>query len=129
MLVEDSHMEKNFLTRYKMNDRLCDMIIDTGSCTNVVSTTLIDKLNYPTKDHPQPYKLHWLSNSSDVKVHKQALISFKIGKFDDQVLCDVCPMDACHILLERPWQYDRYVKFDGRTNTCVVRKGEHEKAI
>ena len=85
-----------------MEDRLCDMIIDTGSCRNVVSTTVIDKLNWPTTEHPSPYKLHWLNNSSDGKVTKKALISFSIGRFLDKVLCDVCPMDACHILLGRP---------------------------
>ena len=127
--MENNQREKIFLTRCKVEDRLCDMIIDTGSCTNVVSTTLVDKLKWPTTEHPSPYKLHWLNNSSDVKVTKQALISFSIGKFHDKVLCDVCPMDACHILLGRPWQYDRFVKFDGRTNVYVVRKGEKERPV
>ena len=127
--LENNQREKIFLTRCKVNERLCDMIIDSGSCTNVVSTTLIDKLNYPTTKHPQPYKLHWLSNNSDVEVTKQALISFSIGKYNDQVLCDVCPMDACHILLGRPWQFDRFAKYDGRTNTYVIKKGENEKLI
>ena len=26
------------------------------------------------------------------------------------------PMDCCHILLGRPWQYDRYAIHDGRLN-------------
>ncbi|XP_021755458.1 uncharacterized protein LOC110720719 [Chenopodium quinoa] len=127
--MENNQREKNFLTRCKVKERLCDMIIDSGSCTNVVSTTLIDKLKHPTTEHPQPYKLHWLSNTSDVEVTKQALISFSIGKFKDQVLCDVCPMDACHIFLGRPWQFDRFVKYDGRTNVYVVKKGEKDKPI
>ncbi|XP_019107143.1 uncharacterized protein LOC109135993 [Beta vulgaris subsp. vulgaris] len=29
-------------------------------------------------------------------------------------------MDACHILLGRPWQYDRFVKYDGRSNVCIA---------
>ncbi|XP_021730697.1 uncharacterized protein LOC110697622 [Chenopodium quinoa] len=29
----------------------------------------------------------------------------------------------------RPWQYDRFVKFDGMTNVYVVRKGENEKPV
>lgn len=76
----------------------------------MVSTTLIDKMKWPTKKHPKPYKLHWLSNGSDVKVTKRALLAFEIGKFKDKMLCDVCPMDACHILLGRLWQFDRFVK-------------------
>ena len=38
-------------------------------------------------------------------------------------------MDACHILLGRPWQFDRFVKFDGRTNVYIVKKGEKEKQV
>lgn len=56
-----------------------------------------------------------------MKVTKQALISFEIGKFKDEVLCDVCDMDACHILLGRPWQYDRFVKFGGRNNVYIAK--------
>ena len=44
------------------------------------------------------------------------LVSFRIGKYEDEVLCDVAPMDAGHILLGRPWQFDRRVVHDGYTN-------------
>jgi hypothetical protein len=33
------------------------------------------------------------------------------------VICDVLPMDACHLLLKRSSQYDRGATHDGRTNT------------
>jgi hypothetical protein len=32
-------------------------------------------------------------------------------------MCDVVPMDACHILLGRPWQYDRKTVHNGLKNT------------
>lgn len=32
------------------------------------------------------------------------------------MLCDVVSMHACHILLDRPWQYDRRVMHDGFKN-------------
>ncbi|KAJ9548601.1 hypothetical protein OSB04_021144 [Centaurea solstitialis] len=48
MSMEETQREKIFLTRCKVNDRLCEMIIDTGSCTNVVATTLVEKLKHPT---------------------------------------------------------------------------------
>ena len=92
------------------------MIIDGGSCSNVASTIMVEKLGLPTIKHPQPYKLQWLNNCGEVKVKKQVLVSFRIGKYEDQVLCDVVPMQAAHILLGRPWQYDRKVKHDGFTN-------------
>ena len=30
------------------------------------------------------------------------------------------PMDCCHILLGRPWKYDRYVVHDGRLNQYTL---------
>ena len=66
--------------------------------------------------HPKPYKLQWLNNSGEVKVKHQVLITFSISKYRDEVLCDVVPMQASHILLGRPWQYDRQVTHDGVTN-------------
>lgn len=29
----------------------------------------------------------------------------------------------------RPWQYDRFAKFDGRTNIYIIKKGVNEKAV
>ena len=82
------------------------MIIDGGSYTNVASTSLVKKLNLKTLKHPRPYKLQWLNDCGEVKINKQVLVSFSIGRYKDEVLCDVVPMHAGHILLGRPWQYD-----------------------
>jgi hypothetical protein len=49
-------------------------------------------------------------------VNKQVLLAFRIGKYEDEVLCDIVPMEAGHLLLGRPWQFDRHVKYDGFTN-------------
>ena len=51
-----------------------------------------------------------------MKVKKQVLVSFRIGKYKDKVLCDVVLIQAAHILLGQPWQYDRKVKHDSFTN-------------
>ena len=44
------------------------------------------------------------------------LLTFTIGPYTDEVLCDVVPMQAGHILLGRPWQFDRKVIHDGFRN-------------
>ena len=46
----------------------------------------------------------------------QVKIPLSIGKYEDEILCDVLPMDAGHILLGRPWQSDRRTLHDGFTN-------------
>ena len=39
-----------------------------------------------------------------------------MGSYEDEVLCDVIPMDAFHVLLGSPWQFDRDVTHKGRSN-------------
>lgn len=49
-------------------------------------------------------------------VTKQIQVCLKIGSYEDEVLCDMIAMDACHILLGKPWKYDRYIVHRGRSN-------------
>ncbi|KAF7801688.1 uncharacterized protein G2W53_040799 [Senna tora] len=86
------------------------------SVTNVASTTMVEKLNLPTVRHPRPYKLQWSNECGEIKVDKQVLVSFSIGKYCDEILCDVVPMHAGHILLGRPWELDRKAKKNSFTN-------------
>jgi hypothetical protein len=34
-------------------------------------------------------------------------------------MCDVVEMDACHVLLGRPWQYDVNATYKGRDNVYL----------
>ncbi|GKV15311.1 hypothetical protein SLEP1_g26107 [Rubroshorea leprosula] len=105
-----------FHTRCHVKNKVCSVIIDGGSCTNVASTVLVEKLNLPMMKHPRPYKLQWLNDCGEIKVNKQVLVSFSIGRYKDEVLCDIVPMHAGHLLLGKPWQYDRRVTHDGFKN-------------
>ncbi|KAF7839270.1 Transposon Ty3-G Gag-Pol polyprotein [Senna tora] len=114
-LEEDSEVE-HAVTGQSLVDRVCGLIIDGGSCVNVASKLMVDKLGLRTLKHPRPYRLQLLNESGDLKVTKQVLISFSIGKYKDEVLCDVVPMQASHLLLGRPWQFDRRTTHDGFKN-------------
>lgn len=50
--------------------------------------------------------MQWLNNSETVKVSSMVRLSFSIGDYHDKVDCDIVPMQACHLLLGRPWQFD-----------------------
>ena len=108
----EQQMENIFHTRCHINNKVCSMIINGWSYTNVASTTLVENLNLPILKHPRPYKLQWLNDCGEVKVNKQVLVSFSIGRYKDEVLCDIVPMHAGYILLGRPWQFDRKVNHD-----------------
>ena len=90
------------------------LLFNSGSFENCVSLEMVQKLDLKMDPHPKPYKLSWLQEGSDIKVKHRCLVSFTIGKhYQDEVWCDVVPMDVCHLLLGRPWQYDMKVIYDG----------------
>ncbi|KAL4368368.1 hypothetical protein GQ457_05G022480 [Hibiscus cannabinus] len=116
VVQSDQQRENIFHTRCRINGKVYFVIIDGGSCTNVASTLMVQKLGLETTKHPHPYKLQWLNDGGELKVTKQVLIPFSIGSYKDEVLCDVVPMHATHMLLGRPWQFDRKVMHDGYSN-------------
>jgi hypothetical protein len=121
--VEDTAQRSRlFRTTCKTRDRKCKVIVDSGSMDNLISTKMVEKLELEMTDHPSPYKVSWLQKGHQVSVTKQCLVEFKIGGYNDKILCDVIPMDVCHLLLGRPWQYDRNVVHDGRMNTYTLEK-------
>jgi hypothetical protein len=111
-----------FRTSCKTKDRVCKVIVDSGSIDNLVSTEMVEKMELETVVHPSPYRVSWLQKGHQVNVTKQCLVKFKIGGYKDEILCDVIPMDVCHLLLGRPWKYDRNVVHDGRKNTYTLEK-------
>ena len=107
--------------------RVYSMIIDGGSCENVVSQKVVDKLRLATQDHPHPYKLSWFKKGNEVKVTKRCLVPFSTWKkYFNEVWCNVVPKDACHILLGRPWQYDRQPMHDEKKNTYTLSKDNQQ---
>ena len=83
---------------------------------------MVEKMELETVVHPSPYRVSWLQKGHQVNVTKQCLVEFKIGGYKDEILCDVIPMDVCHLLLGRPWKYDKNVIHDGRKNTYTLEK-------
>jgi hypothetical protein len=100
--VEQNQRHTLFQTKCVIKERSCRMIIDCGSCNNLASSNMVDKLALTTKPHPHPYHIQWLNNSGKTKVTKLVRLNFAIGPYHDVVECDVVPMQACHILLGRP---------------------------
>jgi hypothetical protein len=111
-----------FRTVCKTKDRVCKVIIDSGSTENLVSIEMVEKLDLETTAHSNPYKISWLQKGHQVMVNKRCLVEFNIGGYRDEIMCDVILMDVCHIFLGRTWQFDRNVIHDGRNNTYTLEK-------
>lgn len=106
-----------FHTRVEHNERALNLIIDNGSSMNIISKDIVRKLELPLEKHPQPFKLSWVDDTSIPVMHHYSL-TFSLGNsYEDTLWCDVIPMQACHVLLGRPWLYDRRVLYDGFVNT------------
>lgn len=113
---KNDQRENLFHTRCLVQNKVCSLVIDGGSCTNVASQSMVDKLGLTVTKRAKPYKLQWLNDEGELEVENQVIVPLSIGEYKDEVLCDILPMDAGHILLGRPWQSDRKVMHDGFTN-------------
>jgi len=118
--AENGQRHNLFQTRAKVQDKVVKVIIDGGSCHNLASREMVDKLGLKLQRHPHPYHVQWLNDSGDIKIGYRVNVPFKIGEYVDTVECDVAPMSVCHLLLGRPWQYDRYTQHCGRTNQYTL---------
>nr|GEX71966.1 hypothetical protein [Tanacetum cinerariifolium] len=98
--------------------KVCTFVCDSGRCDNLIAEEAVQKLGLKTENRPKPYKLQWRKKGGEVTVSKRVHVPFLIGTtYKDNVWCDVVAMDACHLLLGRPWEYDRDITHNGKTNT------------
>uniref|UniRef100_A0A2N9IPQ0 CCHC-type domain-containing protein n=1 Tax=Fagus sylvatica TaxID=28930 RepID=A0A2N9IPQ0_FAGSY len=106
---------------------------DSDGMPELVDASDDDGVVYPVTEQQRENIFHtrchvnnkWLNDCGEVRVDRQVLVTFSIGKYLDEVLCDVVPMHAGHILLGRPWQYDRRAIHDGFKNMySFVKEGK-----
>jgi hypothetical protein len=63
LLTPEKEMENTaqrnslFRTTCKTKDKVCKVIVDSGSIDNLISTDLVEKLELEKTDHPSPYKV------------------------------------------------------------------------
>jgi hypothetical protein len=110
-----------FQTFFTIENRRARVIIDGGSCNNLVSSYLVKKLGLTTRPRPCPYHIQWFNDSGKVKVTHMVRVHFSIGMYCDYADCDVVPMEACSLLLGRPWEYDTDARHHGRSNKYTFR--------
>jgi len=120
----ETQRENIFHTRCKVSENICSLIVDSGSCCNCCSTRMVEKLNLQLVPHPKPYKLHWINEYGELIVDKQVKVEFSVGNYKDNVLCDVVLIEACHILLGKPWRFDKKTMHNGLTNEITFTHNE-----
>ncbi|PKI48455.1 hypothetical protein CRG98_031160 [Punica granatum] len=96
-ILKSAHVEDDkwlrhniFHTRCTSHGKVCTIIINSGSCENVISTTMVKKLYLKVEPHPDPYKLSRLKKGNDVHINKRCLVQFSIDThYKDEIICDV----------------------------------------
>ena len=54
-------------------------------------------------------------------------VKLSVGNYVDDVLCDIVSMEACHVLLGRPWQFEEKT-IHGLTNKITFTH-KHQKFV
>ena len=87
------HLEQReaiFHTRCTVEGKVCSLIIDGGSCANVASKTMVDKVKLKVTPHPKPYTIQWLNQGKGMQISSRWLISLSIGKnYRDEIWCEI----------------------------------------
>ncbi|GJS89558.1 hypothetical protein Tco_0772194 [Tanacetum coccineum] len=78
---------------------LAEENLDGGSCENVISTYMVEKLGIKTEDHPEPYQLTWLKKGTLLKSVNVVLCSFLLEEKNMRV----------------PKQFNKLLRSDGVT--------------
>jgi len=66
---EESCQKHNiFHTSNTLQGKLCDVIINNGSCKSVVLNNMVEKLKLSTKEHQYSYNLQWLKKDNEERV-------------------------------------------------------------
>ena len=105
---EDWRRTSIFHTFIKFGDKICKVIIDSGSCINAISTDTVKRLGLTPVDHPSPYRVSWI-DSSFIPIKFRCRVPIQLHSYQDHVWCDVLPMEVGSIILGQPWLFDNDV--------------------
>ncbi|RDX84986.1 hypothetical protein CR513_33889, partial [Mucuna pruriens] len=76
---DDDSLRENILHSYcHILGQLYSIIIDKGNKVNFASSRLVES-----------YKLQWLNSKGEMAITKQVSLAFMLGKYSDEVLCDI----------------------------------------
>ena len=65
-----------FRSKGNVNGQACTVMIDGGSCENIISQALVDQLQLKVRKHHRPYFARWLMTGDEVQVRYACPVTF-----------------------------------------------------
>lgn len=81
-------MANIFSTYAKSSEKTYKFIVDSGSCINVVSISIIKILGLKLVPYPCPYKVAWVKATS-IPVSHRCQVPIELYSYKDTIWCDV----------------------------------------
>ena len=113
---KNSSIQPLFTHNFQIKNSLALLIMDNGNQKKLVSEELVDHVQLTTTPHPKPCHLGWVQKDGPrLLVSQRCLVTFAIGEFKDNVICDVSPIDCSYLLLGIPYQTQRNAIYMAKT--------------
>jgi hypothetical protein len=78
-------------------------IVDSGSQRNLILAEVFKRLNLTMTLYPRPYTIGWLNQGRNICIGQQCRLYYGIKPLQDEVLCDVVPIEVFDVLLGQPY--------------------------
>ncbi|CAB4309729.1 unnamed protein product [Prunus armeniaca] len=76
-----------FHTYIKSGDKNCKVVIDNGSCINVVSMLTVSSLGLSPEKHLVPYRVAWIDNTSSIPVTQPWIYDYNVTILGQENIC------------------------------------------
>ena len=81
---ENTQRHQLFLTRCTINNKLFELIIDSGSFENIISREAVRVLKLSVEKHPNPYTIGWIKATEKIEVKECCKGSFFLWQVPEQ---------------------------------------------